>query len=74
MIVQASDEGIALLGAVQSLGRNNLNRSQRVLDAMFHLAHDQLLPHLTSKRSNDTCSKVRLWHLADIAAETAVKR
>ena len=42
--MQASDEGIALVGVlVQSLGRNGLYRPQRIFDAMFHLVHKQLL-------------------------------
>ena len=42
--VKAGDEGIALLGVlVQSLGRNGLDRRQGILDAMFHLLHEQLL-------------------------------
>ena len=42
--MKASDEGIALLGVlVQGLGRNGLDGRQRILDAVFHLFHKQLL-------------------------------
>ena len=43
-VERAGDEGIALLGVpVQGLGRNGLYRRQRILDAVFHLFHEQLL-------------------------------
>jgi hypothetical protein len=42
--VQAGNESITLSGMlVQGLGRDSLNRGQRVLDAVSHLAHDQFL-------------------------------
>src|SRR6476659_10250772 len=42
--MQASDESIALLSVlVQGLGRNGLYRRQGILDAVFHLFHEQLL-------------------------------
>ena len=42
--MQASDESIALLRVlVQGLGRNGLDGRQRILDAVFHLFHEQLL-------------------------------
>ena len=46
--MQASDEGIALLGMlVEGLGGNGLYRRQGILDAMLHLVHKQLLPLLS---------------------------
>ena len=52
--MQASDEGIALLGVlVQSLGRNSLNCRQRIFDAMFHLVHEQLLLLLSALALSD---------------------
>jgi hypothetical protein len=42
--MKASDERIALIGVlVQRLGRNGLYGRQGILDAVFHLFHEQLL-------------------------------
>jgi hypothetical protein len=42
--MKASDECIALIGVlIQRLGRNGLYGRQGILDAVFHLFHEQLL-------------------------------
>src|SRR5262245_48444946 len=61
--VQATDEGIALLGMlIQRLIRNGLDRGQRVFYAMFHLAHDELLTFLCTVSLGNIPGNLRCPH------------
>jgi hypothetical protein len=52
--MKASNERIALIGVlVQRLGRNGMYGRQRILDAVFHLFHEQLLLLLSSLALGD---------------------